>query len=245
MQITQNMKMADVIQLNYLLLPVINRFGIQLGFGDVTVNEICLKKEININFFLDIVNSYHDKNFFPAADLQSFSVELIIDYLRKAHTNYLEDSIPHIEELINILIKDSTFQKQNLQLLKNFFNEYKKEITDHINREEKEVYPYALYIEEAFENLNINADIIDKMKTYSINNYINEHDNIEEKLYDLKNIIIKYLPPPKNNDLCNRILTKLFNLEKDLNDHSRIEEKVMVPKIKKMEEKLLSRYTRK
>ena len=144
MQITQNIKMADVIHLNYLLLPVINRFGIQLGFGDATVKEVCLKKEININFFLNIVNSYHDKNFFPEADLQTFSIKLIVDYLRKAHNNYLIDSIPQIEELINILIRDSTFQKQDLLLLKNFFNEYKKEITDHINREEKEVYPYAL-----------------------------------------------------------------------------------------------------
>lgn len=245
MQITQNMKMANVIHLNYLLLPVINRFGIQLGFGDATVKEICSEKNVNVNFFLDIVNSYHDKNFFPEADLQSFSIKLIVDYLLKAHNNYLVDSIPQIEELINIMIKDSTYQIESFQLLKNFFNEYKKEITDHINNEENEVYPYALQVEEAFENLNTNAEVITKMETYSIDDYINEHDNIEEKLYDLKNIIIKYLPPPKNNDLCNRILTKLFNLEKDLNDHSRIEEKVMVPKITKMEEKLLSKNTSK
>ncbi len=237
--------MADVIHLNYLLLPVINRFGINLGFGDKTIKEICNNNNVNIAFFLDIVNSYHDENYFPEADFQTFSIKLIIDYLRKAHDNYLQVSVPQIEELINSLVEDCSYQKENIELLKKFFNEYKKEITEHINREEKVVYPYALKVENAYENTKQVYALIDQMKNYSMKDYITEHDNIEEKLYDLKNIIIKYLPPPKNNDLCNRILIKLFNLENDLNDHSRIEEKAMVPKVIKMENELMSKYLKK
>ena len=36
MQIQANMKMAEVIHLNYHLLPIISRFGINLGFGEKT-----------------------------------------------------------------------------------------------------------------------------------------------------------------------------------------------------------------
>ena len=65
MQITKNMKMADVIHLNYTLLPVIQRFGINLGFGEDSVSEICAKQNVNLQFFLDVTNAYHDENFFP------------------------------------------------------------------------------------------------------------------------------------------------------------------------------------
>ena len=166
----------------------------------------------------------------------------IVSYLSRTHNNYLQINVPEIESLINDLITDCSQQKKNIELLKNFFNEYKTEITEHIAREEDGIYPYALEIEKAFDEKKISNDLIEQMNKYSITDYVNEHDDIEEKLYDLKNIIIKYLPPTKNPDLCNKILSKLFNLEKDLNDHSRIEEKVMVPKIIKMEKEILSRF---
>ena len=73
MQITKNMKMAEVIHRNYRLLPIINRFGIELGFGDDSVENVCSKKQIEVDFFLDIVNSYLDENYFPKKHLASFS----------------------------------------------------------------------------------------------------------------------------------------------------------------------------
>jgi len=242
MQITGKMKMADVIHHNYILLPVIDRFGISLGFGDATVEEICKKKSINMAFFLDIVNAYHDVNYFPETDLLSFSVNDIIEYLRKAHTHYLQKSVPKIETLINQLISDSSIQKKQIELLKNFFIEYKNEITTHIQREETVVYPYAVEIAKAYDKNLLTEKLKLQMTEYSMLDYVNEHDNIEEKIYDLKNIIIKYLPPPENIDLCHEIIIQLFNLENDLNDHSRIEEKVLVPKITQMERSLKNKF---
>ena len=40
MLITKNIKMADVIHMNYFTLSVLNRFGIELGFGDKTVEQV-------------------------------------------------------------------------------------------------------------------------------------------------------------------------------------------------------------
>ena len=42
MRIKKDMKLADVIQLNYMLIPVIHRFGINLGFGDKNVADVRL-----------------------------------------------------------------------------------------------------------------------------------------------------------------------------------------------------------
>lgn len=93
------------------------------------------------------------------------------------------------------------------------------------------------------QNENIEA-CYRKMKEYSITNYAEEHNNIEEKLTDLKNIIIKYLPPADNQDVVFRILQKLFKLENDLNYHAAIEERILVPKIMAMEKKLEEIYSK-
>lgn len=58
MQITKEMKMADAIHRNYLLLPVINRLGIQLGFQDKTIDKVCTENSVDTEFFLTIINAF-------------------------------------------------------------------------------------------------------------------------------------------------------------------------------------------
>ena len=77
------------------------------------------------------------------------------------------------------------------------------------------------------------------VKKESIDIYADDHDNVEDKLFDLKNLIIKYLPPADDYTLSNSLLIELFRLEQDLNDHSRIEEKVLVPKMQLIEKQIL------
>jgi len=163
---------------------------------------------------------------------------MIVNFLKQSHTYYNEDMIPAIEELIHKLEWNGEDHERHLKILKNFFNDYREEVKAHTKQEEETVYPYTVFIEEScIENKNI-EECYKKMQKYSITNYADEHNNIEEKLTDLKNIIIKYLPPSENQEIAVKILNKLFKLEKDLNHHAAIEEKILVPKILEMEKKL-------
>ena len=244
MQIVPKMKMAEVIHLNYHLLPIISRFGIHLGFGERTIEQLCAEYTIDVNFFLVILNSYHDKNYFPRKHLQGFSLKLIIDYLRKSHEYYLNIKIPRIDQLLHQLSSQTAgMSGESLQPIDQFFEEYKHELSTHIGREEEKVYPYVFTVEEAFLSGNPSFKLVSQIREYSIDDYESEHDNVEDKLCDLQNIIIKYLPLPLDMNLCHTILMELFRLESDLNDHARIEDKVLVPKVRYMEKWINDHYT--
>jgi regulator of cell morphogenesis and NO signaling len=240
MQLQPNMKMAEVIHMNYHLLQLISRFGIKLGFGDKSVKQVCMDHSIDVNFFLEIVNSYHQKDYFPKKQLQGFPLKLIIDYLRKSHDYYLHTKIPQIASLLNQLsVYNRSSKIRSLQLIDTFFNEYKNELAVHIQREEEKVYPYVFAVEKAFISKNPGREIEESIRLYSMEDFEMEHDNVEDKLFDLKNILIKYLPLPIDSNLCNDILVELFKLEDDLSDHTRIENKVLIPKVKYMEKWIL------
>ncbi len=239
--IHENTKMVDLIHRNYVLITVFSRFGISLGFGDKTIQQVCEEKNINIRFFLEIINSFLDHDYFPQEQLKSFPIKLIVDYLTITHQYYLGKTIPEIEEIISGGKGICYENKEHNYLLNNFFQEYKKELITHITREDELVFPYALQVEECFLQHKSTDTLFEKYGNYSIGHYLQAHDNIEEKLFDLKNIIIKYLPPPKNPELCYQVIVLLFNLEKDMNDHSRIEEKVFVPKVSMMEKVILNK----
>jgi regulator of cell morphogenesis and NO signaling len=238
MLITKYNKMGDIILHDYKLLAVLNRFDIKLGFKDNTVEEVCNQNNINIYFFLEIANAFHDDNFFTEKKLKSFSLVLIVEYLKKSHEFYLNKRIPEIEGLINE-IKYENDDKRFSAIVKKFFTEYVYELKSHIKKEEESIYPYVIKLESVLKIKSIDEVLFNEIKNQSILKYKDEHDNIEEKLFDLKNIIIKYLPPPDNADVCNVILSKLFSLEQDINNHSRIENKVMIPSANEMEKEII------
>lgn len=233
-------KMADVILRDYRLIPIIGRFGIDYGFGNKTVDEVCLEKDINVWFFLEIVNSFHNKEYFPKKQLQNFLLQEIIHYLSNTHSYYLNTKVPEIQGYIDEMErKVSKDNLKNIVLLNNFFKQYQIELARHLNNEDEKIFPYVKSLEEAVKKGYYDDDLILKIKNEPIEKYERNHDDLEVKLSDLKNLIIKFLPPVLCKDLCQRLLTELFRLESDIKNHTMIEEKVLVPKVKQLEHKAL------
>jgi len=241
MFITKDMKMSDAIHYNYLLLPVINRLGVQLGFGDLTIEAVCKQEEIDVDFFLVIINAFLDHDINKTLKIQEVSIEKVITYLKATHQYYIKRMIPEIENRINALIQHLDIDQKQFLLVKNFFEEYKNEFYTHIDLEEKTIYPYVVNVYQAFNNNELDENLAYRIQTCPIEAYAKEHSDIESKLFDLKNILIKYLPQPQDSYLRNAVLTALFKLENDLNDHSRIENMVLVPLIGEMERKLMNK----
>jgi len=237
--LTPNMKMAELIHSNYLLIPVVNRFGIRLGFGEKTVRRVCKEYRIDPEFFLAIVNTFSIEGYFPQKTLQTFNVLVILKYLRKTHSYYMETQIPIIENLIDALLKAYAKRNRNLIHVKRFFDEYKKELFAHLKREETTTFPY---IEDVYRRLNHRQSHPKArvLRSYSMKVYEKEHDNVDDKLYDLKNILIKYISGEFDEAICNAIIFELFRLERDIEDHTRIEENILRPLVTEMEKALQS-----
>lgn len=238
MLLEKDMKLADVIHHDYNLIPVISRFGIMLGFGDGSIEDICNKKQINIDFFLTMLNAFHDPQYLDKNYLQSFSATLLIDYLQNTHNYYLQNKIPEIESLITDMASKSEVDKVSYELLQKFFDEYKNELIKHIEKEEERVFPYVIDLENAEQSNTVSPALLFRIKDYSITSYEAEHEDVEEKLMDLKNIIIKYLPSSKKQQSRYKLLKELTVLEKDLHDHERIEDLILVPKVEMLEDRI-------
>lgn len=226
--------MTELVHSNYLLLPVLNRFGIRLGFQDKKVSDVCIEKNIDMNFLLAIINTFHNHNYFPEDELQSFSSKLIIEYLRKSHLDFKKVNLPKIESLLNNLVQNS--KTNDLKIIQSFYIKYKEELLEHILDEEENAFPYVLELQKVYDQ-NIRP-VPESISNYSIQSFEKEHTNVDEKLFDLKNIIIKYLEPNYNDKNCNEFLFELFQFEREMTDHARIEDKILIPKVMKIEKEL-------
>ena len=225
---TKQNKIIDLVEANYHLLPVINRFGINLGNKDKSLEKICIAQNIHPDFLLLIINIFHDDEYFPETELKSFSPLLIIEYLEKTHQYYIDYIIPKLESLLLQLIESNKTEIHQLEIIEQFWLKYKEELLLHLNDEEQVVFPYIVFL---VKNNRKNAQ-------YKIRTFEKEHSNVDIKLNDLKNLIVKYIKPVYDNNICNEFLITLFRFEKDIKDHTRIEDKILIPQVIELEKQL-------
>lgn len=218
-----NLKMADLINNDYRLLSVLYRLGINMGFGDESVFTICKKHNINPASFMLICNTYIFEGYTPSDELmQSADPKDIITYLHNSHSFYATTELSTIENYINTLVTpcDETRKK----IIVNFFSQYRTEVTNHFAYEEEIVFPYV-------KNIAANAS----EKEYRIGNFEESHSNVDEKLNDLRNILMKYLPSVCDSLLAIKVLSHLYKLEYDLKKHTSIENNILIPLVNKLE----------
>lgn len=222
--LSPSMKMADLVNLNYHLLGVLSRLGMDLGFGEITVGEACRRHSLNVGSFLLICNVYTYDDYIPAGDLlfSAFPGD-IVKYLHSSHAFYLGHELPDLEQSLKRLVTPCD-EKLKL-IIDRFFSDYKKEVENHFAYEESVVFPYI-------ETFSTDHD----GQGYSIEQFEENHSNIDEKLWDLKNIVMKYLPEVCDTVLRNDVLYHICYLEDDLGKHTLIENNVLIPMMTRLEE---------
>ncbi len=235
MHIHASMKMADLIQSDFELLAVVQRLKIPFGFKGKSIETVCRDQDINLDFFLNLVRWFHERDSFPGDTLMDYPVRCLVSYLKSTHACYVKSQIPRIESEIMQLETTDHDSGGNMELMLKFFREYISEFTSHIELEEQEVFPYILQLEENLLASKPSSEFWDYSHQYSIRHFLEEHSDIEEKLSDLRNILLKYMAPPPDNCSFTNVLIEIFRLGKDLDDHTLLENKVLIPQVLKLE----------
>ena len=217
-------KMSDLICGNYNLLLVMSRFGLSLGFGDQTVEQVCDQQGVHTGTFLAVVNFMEDECCIREDYQEKISVEALIDYLRQAHSYFLDFNLPAIRRK---LIDAIDCSKDDIAfLILKFYDEYVNEVRAHMEYENQVVFQYVDALLKGRDT-----------QGYNIRIFAARHNQIETKLTELKNIIVKYYPAKTNNHLLNSVLFDIYSCEKDLSSHCRVEDYIFVPLMLEFEKK--------
>lgn len=215
-------KMISIIADNYDTLQSLGRFGINLGFGDKTVREVCEHQQVDTYTFLAVVN--FTINGSREFDQELLSIPTLLHYLKASHDYYLNFQLPFIrKQLVDALDVNDSLAKLIIKL----YDEYAQEIHLHMEYEEQTVFPYVDHL------LNNQVD-----ENYNIGTFSKNHSKIDVKLRELKNIILKYLPSDMRHN--NQLTATLYNLyinEEWLLNHAMVEDYLFIPAISYLERK--------
>lgn len=214
-------RMREIIRDNNMLLMAISRFDIAFGFGDSTIAEACRKNGVDTSTFLAVCNLLSGH---PEADPQVSLVSLM-GYLRRAHTSFLDVTLPkirhHLIEAINYSETDDV-----AFLLMKFFDDYVLEVKRHMEYENDVIFTYV----DRLLRGEVEED-------FSIANFSLNHGHMAAKLNELKDIYIYHYKQNENA----RLSATLFDIiicERDLMSHFDVENSLFVPAVEHLENSL-------
>ncbi len=230
--LTIDTRLSAAVSDNPFLLLLLDHFGIELPLQEKTIGEVAVENQVNPELLLTFANLYSDLHHGLTAPFSNDDITLIIRFLRNSHRYYSGEIYPAILEIIGQM--DQSGSRQETAMVEKFFNEYFNEVKAHLDYEEEIVFPYIINLHDRLTGKAGSGEI----SSYSVAEYREHHDDIEEKLDDLRNLLIQYLPVKEGSRMRRKLLFSLFELEHDLKVHSRIEDYILIPLVASMESQL-------
>jgi len=212
-------RMRDLIRDNSLILMVMSRFGIPMGFGDRSVRELCSEYNVDSRTFLAVANFISGRRI----DNSELSAAALMCYLKRAHTYFINYNLPLIRrKLIDAI--DCSGRDELAMLILKFYDEYVLEVERHMAYENDTVFAYvdSLLAGEPRED-------------YSIDEFARHHHHINDRLNELKDIVVRYYPGRDDNDKLNSVLFDIITCEQDITSHCAVEDRLFVPAVSALE----------
>ncbi len=198
--------MADAItDRNVIMLLDSLRF--RLGFGDAAIDEVCSSRGYPTHIFLMLANVCADPSYVPdTSSLSADDAPAVIEYVTLSHKYFSDSLLPHLHSLIHRALSDE--EAMYADVLNRYFDQLLQNVNAHFEAEEL-----------SFESGG-HGELPDEAEA---------HFDFLEKLEDLRNLIVRYLPDNSTDNARYLILGGLQDLEQSLRAHIVIEEKILFP----------------
>ena len=215
--------MCDLISHEEDAIQIISRFGLEMGVGEQTIEQVCEAYHVHTPTFLAIVNY---KVFHKRVIPDDIDIPTLQRYLSNAHSYFLEFRLPRLRRaLIEALIPaDPTTKIPGLIL--RCYDEFVEEIRTHIAHENE-----GLFDEHEHDDQRI-TDKLTEIKNLIIKYYPGAH--LQSPIPNHQPPITNHQPPITNPQspityLLISVMSDLWHTEQDFADHCAIEDDIFRP----------------
>ena len=217
--------MYDVLCDEHHLFQMLSRFGIPLGFGEKNVREVCKESDVDVTTFLAVANYVKVGPEVASYYVDKISAAALTDYLKRAHSYFLDFQLPDIRRRLVSSINCSDANEVAFLILQ-FFDEFMRDVRHHMEAENNKMF-------KSVDRLLQGGSISDTQFLQ----FAHSNESFNHKLQELKNLIIKYYKGDGPNELLNMVLFDLFNCEEDLQLHRGVENDLFLPAVELLMER--------
>ena len=218
-----NIKLSELVDRNFQVIGLLERLGVQGNFGDMTVGDVCNARGMDPGTFVMLYNFYVDERFKPTEKmLREGRIDDVVEYLHRSHEYYLDTALGSLSGLLDRLL--APCNEAQKRVFRKFYKDYEEELNRHFDFEEKHVMPYIRSLLDGQDGAES-----------TIESFTDDHNSINEKISDLKNLVMNSLPEGCDSSLRMQALYMICSLEYDLDRHTAVEEEILEPMVQLLE----------
>lgn len=240
MQIQKGNKIGDVVAGNFKTAQVFETLGLDFCCGGKkTINDACIEKGLDPESVIEQLSKAEGRST-SSEHFDKWEADFLIDYIVNNHHNYVRSSSSTIEHHLDKVVTAHGMRHPELIKIKSIFAELKDELLQHMQKEEKMLFPY---IKNMYTALHHSM----KMNTApfgSVNNPLkvmeSEHVAAGNMMAEINSLSSGYTPPGNACGTYKVLFGELKEFEQDLHQHVHLENNILFPKAVKMEAEINS-----
>jgi len=239
MIITADKTIAEIVTENIRAADVFKKYGIDFCCGGgVSLQETCDKKELNYHLMVRELEEI-EKVTRHSYKYNKWDLSFLIDHIVNIHHTYVIDAIFVIYQYANKVAKVHGKTHKEVVEINDLFLEVANELTSHLEKEEEVLFPYIKKLVNA-EKEGIKLDIPHFGSVENPIRIMEEEHEMAGDIFKRIAVLSNNYTPPK--DACNTfkaLYSKLQEFEEDLHQHIHLENNILHPKAKALEEKIM------
>ena len=221
---------------DYRTAAVFQKYGIDFCCkGGRTIDEVCENKKIVSEELLADLREVARQNSNQNTDFQTWSLDLLADYIEKTHHRYIVEKTPALRQYLDKLCKVHGSHHPELFTITEQFNASADELAMHMKKEEFILFPFI----REMVNTGGNRENAGQPNFGTIQNPIQmmmeEHEVEGERFRKMSSLSDGYNPPADACATYKVAYSMLKEFEGDLHLHIHLENNILFPKAIEME----------
>lgn len=229
MEITKNSIIGDLVAQDYRTASVFKKNNIDFCCnGNRSIQEACTTKNIDVDQLIHDLGNSTQQAANGAVDYKTWPLDLLADYIEKKHHRYVREKIQEITPYLRKIAQVHGGHHPELLEIEKLFSESAEELTNHMMKEERILFPHIREMVKAHLAGNkVNAPFGTVQNP--INMMMHEHNVEGERFRQIAALSNNYTTPADGCNTYRVSLAMLKEFEDDLHLHIHLENNILFP----------------
>ncbi len=227
--ISPKQTIGAIVADNHKTAEVFHQFDIDFCCGGKkTLEQACQERHVNPEALISKLESVQQKEGIPSQNVNAWPIDYLADHIEHTHHRYVRESIPFLLAGTEKIAQVHGERHPELKVLKRQFELLAQDLLEHLEKEEKVLFPYVRALAK-------NAGPLPNSANRAIHVMEQEHEYAGALLDNIKDITDNYTPPADACTTYQVTFSKLAEFEEDLHWHIHLENNVLFPKVLDLE----------
>lgn len=231
-----NSSIGELISSDYRIPDLLRDFGIDFTYHDErSLEDACHEQHIKLEPVQEALGKLKTNGSSSLEAFKEMELDDLVDHIVIYHHRYVRRKLPEIYSYSLKVSKALGEQYPQLKELSRRFIMMTREMYEHLDREEKVLFPYIRKLVRAYRD----GHTTPKPGFRSVKEPISElqHDHVDNSanMADIRRLADDYALPPEAGKNCKTLFQDLQAFEQQQKRHIFLENNILFPRARKLE----------